>query len=181
MRHSLRAFSGPFISYLTYAYFLLIGTMSLSGCQTPYVAPPPVPSKQIKDPFAPRVPPHLTPEIRTLISPLYINSRNVSEDIILAGNQLYEGKGTCVNCHGWDGMGNGPASLMVSPPPRNFTDCGFHNVRSDGELFWVIKNGSSDTGMAPMIPVPISEEEAWKILAYIRTFCPTWRNGPKRH
>ena len=187
MRHSLRNFFRPFISYPTWASLLLIGAMNLSSCETPYVAPPPLPSHQnqnpnkVKDPLLPRVPPHLITEIRTLPSPLYSSSSDVTKNIIFDGRQLYEGKGTCVNCHGWDGMGNGPASLMVHPPPRNFTDCQFHHVRSDGELFWVIKNGSPDTDMAPMIPVPISEEEAWKILAYLRTFCPTWESGAKRN
>ncbi len=180
MRHSLRNFVRPFISYPAWACLLLLGAMILSSCETPYVAPPPIPPHQnqnhnkVKDPLLPRVPSHLIAKIRTLRSPLYSSSRNVTENIILHGRQLYEGKGTCVNCHGWDGTGNGPASLMVTLPPRNFTNCGFHNVRSDGELFWVIKNGSPGTDMAPMIPVTISEEEAWKILAYIRTFCPTW-------
>ena len=180
MRHFLKYLFRLFtLSFPPCAFFLLVGAIILISCATPYVAPPPVPSKQIKDPLLPRVPPHLAAEIRTLISPLYISSRNVTEDIILVGNQLYEGKGTCVNCHGWDGTGNGPSSLMVNPPPRDFTDCRFHNARSDGELFWVIKNGSPGTDMAPMIPVPISEEDAWKILAYLRTFCPTWRSEAK--
>lgn len=186
MRHSLKNLFCFFtLSYPLCVFFLIIGSMILNACETPYVATPPVPSQQIKgpsgvkDPLVPRVPPHLSTKIRTLTSPLYISSSNATDDIILDGRQLYERKGTCFNCHGWDGTGNGPASLMVHPPPRDFTDCEFHNVRSDGELFWTIKNGSPDTDMAPMIPVPISEEDAWKILAYIRTFCPTWGNGPK--
>ncbi len=28
--------------------------------------------------------------------------------------------------------------------------------------------------MVPMIPVTITEEEAWKILAYERSFCKDW-------
>jgi len=187
MHHSRRNFFRPFISNPACAHLLLLGAMILSSCETRYIAPPPLPSHQnqnpnkVKDPLLPRVPPHLNAEIRALPSPLYSSSSNVTKNIIVDGRQLYEGKGTCVNCHGWDGTGNGPASLMVQPPPRNFTDCRFHHVRSDGELFWVIKNGSPDTDMAPMIPDPISEEEAWKILAYLRTFCPTWVSGAKRN
>ena len=187
MRHSLRPFFRRFISYPGYGYLLLIGTMILSSCESPYVAPPPLPYHQNenpntgKNPLLPRVPAQLTTEVRALLSPLYISSSNVTEAVIHEGLQLYEGKGTCVNCHGWDGTGNGPASLMFQPPPRDFTDCRFHHVRSDGELFWIIKNGSPDTGMAPMIPIPISEEEAWKIIAYLRTFCPTWGSGAKRN
>jgi hypothetical protein len=53
---------------------------------------------------------------------------------------------------------------MVNPGPRDFTNCQFHEQRTDGELFCVIKNGSPDTDMVSMIPTPIKEEEAWKIL-----------------
>jgi len=127
-----------------------------------------------KDPLKPRVPAQLRGAARKLTSPFDGYSKEASAEIILYGKRLYEGKGTCFNCHGWAGNGDGPASLMVHPGPRDFTNCQFHAQRTDGELFWVIKNGSPNTDMTPMIPAPINEEEAWKILLYVRTFCPTW-------
>jgi len=127
-----------------------------------------------KDPLEPRVPAQLRGAARKLISPFDGYSKETSAEIILYGKRLYEGKGICFNCHGWSGNGDGPASLMVHPGPRDFTNCQFHAQRTNGELFWVIKNGSPDTDMVSMIPNPINEEEAWKILLYVRTFCPTW-------
>ncbi len=44
--------------------------------------------------------------------------------------------------------------------PRNFTNPKFHKNRTDGEMFWVIKNGSAGTGMVPPIGTAITEEEA---------------------
>jgi hypothetical protein len=35
----------------------------------------------------------------------------------------------------------------------------------------VIKNGSAGTGMVPLIPAAINEEEAWTIINYERSFC----------
>ena len=86
-----------------------------------------------------------------------------------------EGKGTCFNCHGKSGKGDGPAGKVLNPGPRNFTNCKFHKKRKDGELFWIIKNGSPGTGMVPLIPSAITEEEAWKVIAYERSFCEKWR------
>ena len=130
-----------------------------------------------KDPLEPRVPAHLRGAARKLTSPFEGYSKEASAEILLYGKRLYEGKGTCFNCHGWSGSGDGPASLMVQPGPRDFTNCQFHAQRTDGELFWVIKNGSPGTDMVSMIPNPINHEEAWKILVYVRTFCATWRKG----
>jgi hypothetical protein len=70
----------------------------------------------------------------------------------------------------------GPVLIAMENPgkataPRDFTNCKFHKKRKDGELFWIIKNGSPGTGMVPLIPSAISEDEAWKVIAYERSFC----------
>jgi len=105
----------------------------------------------------------------------YGKSKKVSDEIVAEGKAIFEGKGTCVNCHGKLGDGKGPAGKVLTPGPRNFTNCKFHKKRKDGELFWIIKNGSPGTGMVAMVPATISEEDAWKVLAYERSFCKKWR------
>ena len=110
---------------------------------------------------------------RKMVSP-FGSTKTAHPNIIAEGKTLYEGKGTCVSCHGESGLGDGPVGRQLSPGPRNFTNCRFHARRRDGELFWILKNGSPGTGMVPMIPVTFTEEEAWKILAYERSFCGTW-------
>ncbi len=169
-------------SVLLQLLFVLAGT--LTGCSSSHTTQSTdvasLPSYQVnreKDPLEPRVPAQLRGAARKLASPFDGYSTEASAEIILYGKRLYEGKGTCFNCHGWSGNGDGPASLMVNPGPRDFTNCQFHEQRTDGELFWVIKNGSPDTEMVSMIPDPINEEEAWTILLYVRTFCATWRKG----
>jgi mono/diheme cytochrome c family protein len=100
------------------------------------------------------------------------DARSASPDIVEAGKKLYEGKGACHLCHGVSGKGDGPAGHMHTPhPPRDFTDCNFQKARQDGELYWIIKYGSKGTGMQRLIPGMLSEEEGWKIVAYVRTFC----------
>ena len=56
-------------------------------------------------------------------------------------------QGTCFNCHGKDGMGNGPAAVGLDPSPRNFHHHGLWRHRTEGEIFWVIKHGSPGTAM----------------------------------
>ena len=126
------------------------------------------------EPLRPRVPVAERTRARGLVPP-FGPTQTAHPNIIEEGKALYEGKGTCVSCHGESGQGDGQIGRRLHPSPRDFTNCRFHARRRDGELFWILKNGSPGTGMVPMIPVTITEEEAWKILAYERTFCRTWR------
>jgi mono/diheme cytochrome c family protein len=100
------------------------------------------------------------------------DTRTAPPEIVAAGKALYEGKGRCSFCHGISGKGDGPAAHMQIPlPPRDFTNCAFQKERKDGELLWTIKYGIPDTGMQQFIPGVLSEEEGWKVVAYVRTFC----------
>lgn len=121
-----------------------------------------------RDPLPPRVPPDKIKAARKLKNPVPKTSENLAK-----GKALFESKGTCFNCHGKAGKGDGPAGKILNPTPRNFTNCKFHKKRKDGELFWVIKNGSAGTGMVPLIGKVINEEEAWTIINYERSFCET--------
>lgn len=122
------------------------------------------------DPLKPRVPSGRLKEVKNWTSP-YGEVQSAPVEVVAAGKKLYEGKGTCIHCHGQSGKGDGPNGMLLTPSPRDFTDCEFQKVRSDGELFWVIKNGSAGTGMVPLIGSTINEDEAWTILAYERSFC----------
>jgi mono/diheme cytochrome c family protein len=89
-------------------------------------------------------------------------------DVIAKGKGIYLGKGGCFACHGSEGLGDGPAGTALNPRPRNFSNPRFHEIRSDGELFWVIRNGSPGTGMFSYSPAYITEEEAWMVIRYLR-------------
>lgn len=126
-----------------------------------------------RHPTEPRVPEHRMEEAHSWQAP-FGDARQAQPEIVAEGKKLYEGKGSCVLCHGIEGKGDGPAAHMHRPhAPRNFTDCQFQKARTDGELFWIIKYGSPGTGMVPLVPGTLSEEEAWKLVAYVRTFCRT--------
>jgi mono/diheme cytochrome c family protein len=116
----------------------------------------------------PRVPRDQIEAVRAVTNPL-----PATEDMIAKGKALYEGKAFCKVCHGPDGKGLGadiaPGSLK-GPLPRNFTDKKWQAARTDGELFWILKNGSKGTAMASFIPLILTEEEAWQVLRYVRSF-----------
>jgi mono/diheme cytochrome c family protein len=116
----------------------------------------------------PRVPPDQIDAARAVTNPL-----PASEEIVAKGNALYEGKAFCKTCHGPEGKGLGaditPGSLK-GPLPRNFTDKTWQAARTDGELFWILQHGSKGTAMAPFIPLVLTEEEAWQVLRYVRSF-----------
>jgi mono/diheme cytochrome c family protein len=116
----------------------------------------------------PRVPKDQIEEARAVTNPL-----PADEETIAKGKVLYEGKAFCKVCHGPDGKGLGadiaPGSLK-GPLPRNFTDKKWQAARTDGELFWILKNGSKGTAMAPFVPLVLTEEEAWQVLRYVRSF-----------
>ena len=75
-----------------------------------------------------------------------------------------------MTCHGKDGKGLQNIPGLRGKLPRNFTDKSWQKVRADGELLWILKNGSPGTAMAPFIPLVLTEEEAWHVVLYVRSF-----------
>jgi mono/diheme cytochrome c family protein len=113
----------------------------------------------------PRVPSHLIEEARQWKNPLDATADNIDK-----GKALFHGKAFCATCHGRDGRGLGDIPGLRGKLPRNFTDQAWQAARADGELFWILKNGSPGTDMAPFVPLVLTEEEAWQVLLYVRSF-----------
>ena len=73
----------------------------------------------------------------------------------------------CVMCHGEQGDGKGLMGAALMPPPRNFTCGAMMKDVPDGQLFWIIKNGSPGTGMMSFASLP--DEQVWQLVHYIRS------------
>jgi mono/diheme cytochrome c family protein len=115
-----------------------------------------------------RVPIDKIEEARTWTNPFETTPENIEK-----GKAMFHGKAFCATCHGKDGKGLGgdiAPGAIKGPLPRDFTDKVWQAARTDGELFWVLKNGSKGTAMASFIPLILSEEEAWQVLLYVRSF-----------
>ena len=98
------------------------------------------------------------------------NPLSSSAGAIKAGKELFLKTAqpvACVMCHGEQGDGKGLMGAALVPPPRNFTCGAMMRDISDGQLFWIIKNGSPGTGM--MSFASLSDEQVWQLIHYIRS------------
>jgi len=97
------------------------------------------------------------------------NPQRVSPERIAVGRRLYE-KGAnpaCEKCHGLKGDGKGALATQFQPGPRNFTCAEMLDEIPDGQLFWIIRNGSPDTAMPAY--KKLSDRSIWRIILYLRT------------
>ena len=90
-------------------------------------------------------------------------------DTVEQGRLLFQldAQPSCVMCHGSQGDGTGGFGANLSPSPRNFTCTETMKDIPDGQLFWVIRNGSPDTGMPPF--QDLQDEQIWKLIIFIRS------------
>ncbi len=95
--------------------------------------------------------------------PASAGSIHVGKDLFLRTAQPV----ACVMCHGEQGDGKGVMGAALMPPPRNFTCGAMMREIPDGQLFWIIKNGSPGTGMMPFATLP--DEQVWQLIHYIRS------------
>jgi mono/diheme cytochrome c family protein len=103
---------------------------------------------------------HLLVENKSARNPVPTTSQN-----ILGGKQTFSHY--CYVCHGLDGQGTGvPFADAMSPPLPSLASESVQTY-SDGQLFWVIKNGLWPSGM-PRANGILSDNEIWSIVVYIR-------------
>jgi mono/diheme cytochrome c family protein len=92
-----------------------------------------------------------------------------SASVLEAGEELFletSARVPCASCHGDKGDGRGRMASMFDPPPRNFCCAKTVDDVSDGQLFWIIKNGSPGTSMPAFNK--LSDEQIWQLVHYIR-------------
>ena len=82
--------------------------------------------------------------------------------------------GTCSPCHGESGKGDGPLAdgLGEGVKPRNLTDAKLMSLRTDEDLFKVVKFGGASRGFSEAMP---SQKDTFKdseiklIIQYVRS------------
>jgi mono/diheme cytochrome c family protein len=72
----------------------------------------------------------------------------------------------CAMCHGKDGDGQGETAHDMKLQIVDFTDPNTLKDRTDGEIFYIIKNGHQD--MPPEGP-RVKVEENWDLVNYVRS------------
>ncbi len=113
-----------------------------------------------------RVTPQAPDEFLILKNPFESNAEN-----FIKGESLYQWTAEpspCKICHGPAGNGFGMMAQGLAALPRNFTCSDAMKDISDGQMFWIIKNGSPAAGM-PAYKF-LSDDEIWKLILYIRHF-----------
>lgn len=87
-----------------------------------------------------------------------------TEETLKRGRELYLEH--CAVCHGKEGRGDGPAASGMNPPPADFQDLEHSSVYGPGEKYWIIGNGSPETGM-PGFAARIEPEDRWHLVNHI--------------
>jgi len=79
------------------------------------------------------------------------------------GEQVFNQQ--CANCHGKKGRGDGAAAKGLPTMPADFLDLEHSAIYGPGEKFWIIGNGSGETGM-PAFP-QVNLKDRWNLVNYI--------------
>jgi len=98
-------------------------------------------------------------------NPLRGEPRNIKKGTVLA--QVKAKPLACKHCHGMLGNGQGSMASSMKIKPRNFTCKETMESISDGQLFWIIKNGSKGSTM-PAYSY-LSDKKTWQLIHYIRS------------
>jgi mono/diheme cytochrome c family protein len=72
----------------------------------------------------------------------------------------------CAMCHGKEGNGKGDVAADMKLKIADFTDPNTLKGRTDGELFYIIKNGHQDM---PAEGPRLKTEENWDLVNYVRS------------
>lgn len=103
--------------------------------------------------------PHRHPEAQKLKNPIRSDEVSIAE-----GRKVYLRH--CASCHGPSGKGDGSMAL-AGGTPSNLADETWDHGASDGEIFTVIRAGTSSD--MESYKDKLTEEETWQVVNYIRS------------
>jgi cytochrome c oxidase cbb3-type subunit 3 len=84
---------------------------------------------------------------------------------IAAGGVIFQKR--CSGCHGADAKGGPPKEEFLKPAP-NLIDDQYDHGSSDGEMFYVIKNGVPPELVMDGWGERLSDTDMWNIVNYLR-------------
>jgi mono/diheme cytochrome c family protein len=106
---------------------------------------------------------HKHPEAAKLKNPVEADEKSIA-----AGKKLYTE--FCVDCHGETGKGDGGAAQYNDPKPPDLSDADWKHGSTDGEIYTVIREGVTDTGMRAF--KEITPRQTWDLVNYVRSLGP---------
>jgi mono/diheme cytochrome c family protein len=141
---------------------LLVTMASLAGCRA-------TPPGKLETAVMTRVKRSITVRGKELKNPLPDTPANVKR-----GQEAFSHY--CVACHGLDGQNTGvPFADRMSPPVPPLNSPAVETY-ADGQLYWILQNGVSPSGM-PSSKGILSDQELWSIVTYIRHLPPAGSLG----
>jgi len=93
-----------------------------------------------------------------------VNPVKPTAESIAAGKKWYGYD--CAMCHGKDGDGKGDMAADMKVKLADFTDPAALKDRTDGEIFYIIKNGK---GQMPAEGDRLKANELWNLVNYVRS------------
>ena len=85
-----------------------------------------------------------------------VNPYSGQEQAIAAGSRLFADH--CAQCHGPDALGHGKRPSLRTVEVQDATD---------GEIFWILRNGYMRRGMPSWGSLP--EQTRWQIITYVKS------------
>jgi mono/diheme cytochrome c family protein len=134
--------------------FLIFSALVLTGA---YALPPQAPQTGNAAPAAEvKIPPEAVNEV---------NPVKPSAESLTRAKKIYGYE--CAVCHGDDGAGAGDMSKNMKAKMLDFRDPATLKAKTDGELFYIIKNGKGEMDGEGQRVKP---EDTWNLVNYLRSF-----------
>ncbi|WP_188554781.1 c-type cytochrome [Edaphobacter dinghuensis] len=116
-------------------------------------APPPASAPAAATPAMPA-------DAKTLVNPVKPTAESQAQAKKMYG---YD----CAVCHGENGNGKGDLAADIKPPLKDYTDPAALKDLSDGEIFYIIKNGKGQmTGEGDRL----NTDGVWNMVILVRSF-----------
>ena len=113
-----------------------------------------------QEPAAPAAPPSIPPEAAHMVNPVKPTAESQAHAKKMYG---YD----CAMCHGANGNGKGELTADMKLTLKDYTDSAALKDMSDGELFYIIKNGK---GQMPGEGDREKTEDLWNMVILVRSF-----------
>ena len=135
--------------------FLILSALVVTGVMAPFPQAPPAAAPPATVP-AFKIP----PEAASMVNPVKPTAESRAHAKKIYG---YE----CSACHGDDGAGAGEIAKNLKAKMPDFRDPAALKGRTDGELFYIIKNGEGEMDGEGQRVKP---DDMWNLVNYVRAF-----------
>ena len=112
-----------------------------------------------QQPAAPTAPSSIPPDAKSMVNPIKPTPESQAKVKKMYG---YD----CAMCHGATGNGKGDVTDL-KPPPKDYTDPAALKDLSDGDIFYIIKNGK---GQMPPDGGRTKPDDIWNMVILVRSF-----------